>query len=80
MLEDIKVVAVSSLSALGSNKVNREKAGKTKEIKNAYDMAELRVDVQMRHLHSTIPCNQINLLSESIKLWFGSVFFYLFGI
>ena len=47
LLEDIKLVPVSRICSLGSNKVDREKAEKTKDIKEAYDMAlaVLRGDV-----------------------------------
>ena len=45
--EDCRLVPVSRLEALAGNRVDRERAGKTEEIKANYDMAlaELRGDV-----------------------------------
>ena len=46
ILEDIKVVPLGRVDMLDSNKVDRERANKTPQIREAYDMAlsELRED------------------------------------
>ena len=38
-LNDIKLVPVNRVKTLGSNKVDRQRAGRTPEIREAYDMA-----------------------------------------
>ena len=45
-LEDVKLLPVSRVDILGTNKVDRERASKTTEIRDAYDIAvaELRDD------------------------------------
>ena len=38
-MDDIKLVPVNRVQTLGSNKVDRQRAAKTPEIREAYDMA-----------------------------------------